>query len=264
MKLGKGARIILVVVIASMVIVGLSNLIFLVPQQPSPQSPSTSQDTMQFVELTAPDGANLMGDYYISANPRGWVVYLHMMSGTRESYRPLASRLTRVGWGGIAIDLRGHGESQGGPDGYQSFSASEHRGSLKDIDLAIDFLVSQGVDRSSIVLVGASIGANLSLAYAAAHPEMSRIVALSPGTDYHGLKAGESIAGLLSSQKVLLVASQDDQNVVNNAEQVNQIASAAPADVVNSVIIVPVGGHGTDIVDNNPNVEDKVVEFIVQ
>jgi hypothetical protein len=33
---------------------------------------------------------------------------------------------------------------------------------------------------------------------------------------------------------------------------------------VNNVIVVPVGGHGTDIVGNNPDVEDKVVEFIVK
>ena len=59
--------------------------------------------------------------------PIGWLVLAHMMPATKESFHQLAEEFQNIGYESIAIDLRGHGQSDGGPNDYTNFSDSEHQ-----------------------------------------------------------------------------------------------------------------------------------------
>ncbi|NOY35680.1 MAG: alpha/beta fold hydrolase, partial [bacterium] len=79
------------------------------------------------IKLKTDDGVEIAGDYY-PASPTGApaVVLTHMMPSTKESWREFAAGLNKAGFQCLAIDLRGHGESEGGPDGFREFSDEQH------------------------------------------------------------------------------------------------------------------------------------------
>ena len=139
---------------------------------------------MQTEHFTTKDGLTIVGDYYPGTGKSG-VLLLHMMPADRTSWQQLAGQLQENGFHVLAIDLRGHGQSTGGPNGYQAFSDAQHQQSIFDIESAVEFLRSKGIEK--IHMGGASIGANLALQYASQHQEIASAMLLSPGLDYHGI-----------------------------------------------------------------------------
>lgn len=225
-----------------------------------------TKPSMETVRLKTQDGVEIVGDYYppvgktqvVKGASRG-VLLLHMMPRDRKSWRVFAEKLQRVGLPVLAIDLRGHGESQGGPDGYRTFSDAEHQNSRLDVIAGAVFLRSKRVDEFH--LVGASIGANLALQYAAEHPNARSIVLLSPGIDYSGLKTSEFIGKVPQSRGIFLVASDDDEYSKNS---VNELVSRITLDENHKLKIFENGGHGTNIFENDPEFMDELVEWLIK
>ena len=163
------------------------------------------------VALKTVDGRRIVGLFGAVPEPRGWVLFLHMMLATKESWGELAERMREEGIATLAIDLRGHGESEGGPEGYKQFSDEEHQASWYDVKAAIEFLRSEGAEKKKVLLVGASIGANLALRYLAEKEEIKAAVFLSPGLNYYGVNGEEAAGKLHSGQRVIFVAVRDDE-----------------------------------------------------
>ena len=115
--------------------------------------------------LKTSDGIKIAYDLYDVADPKGYIILAPMMPATKESWRDFANFTQKQGYSSIAIDLRGHGQSEGGPNGYENFSDNDHQKSIRDIEAAVEFLKNKGARPDRIILVGASIGANLSLKY---------------------------------------------------------------------------------------------------
>jgi pimeloyl-ACP methyl ester carboxylesterase len=103
-------------------------------------------DEVRSIELRGHDGLVLRGDSFGSPDARP-VLLLHGGGQTRHSWSGTARRLAREGWHALALDLRGHGESDWSPEGAYD---------LEDFvqDLA---LVARGLPRRPVV-VGASLG----------------------------------------------------------------------------------------------------------
>lgn len=222
---------------------------------------------MELLHLTTSDGVKLAANYFPSVqakhpNPRGWVVFLHAMPVAKESWNALATILQQEGYAGIAIDLRGHGASDGGPDGYVHFSDSEHRGSIRDVDAAVDFLRGMGARNDRIAIIGASIGANLAVQYVARHRDFKMCVAFSPGLDYHGIVLTPIIGSLSEDKRMLLIGSRDDDRVIDNASDVAALHDAAPSGVDVRLELVATGGHGTAILAHHPELIEHIISFL--
>ena len=138
---------------------------------------------MEKVTLKTEDGLDIVGLYYLGPSSKGTLL-LHMMPATKESWEEFAVKLQAEGYQVLAIDLRGHGESSGGPEGFRNFSDVDHQKSMFDIDAGIEFLEKKGAARNNLVLIGASIGANLALWSLTENKEIKMPVLLSPGLDY--------------------------------------------------------------------------------
>lgn len=224
---------------------------------------------MQKVLLTAKNSRRLAGEYYEAnppaGGPRGFVIYAHMMPATKESWRPLASFLAERGFSGIAIDLRGHGESEGGPRGYAKFSDTEHQKGISDLEDAADFLRFHGATDPQIVCIGASIGANLSLEFLGRHRECKKAVLLSAGLNYRGLDALQLAARLHGGQEVFFAASHDDiqAKIGTNAEEAEAIAQALPKGVPYRARIYDSGGHGTNLLATHPELRKEILGFLL-
>ena len=64
--------------------------------------------------LTSADGLKLFAQSWMPrGNPRAIINYVHGFKDHSDRFSHWAIKLTRVGFGVIAIDLRGHGRSEG-------------------------------------------------------------------------------------------------------------------------------------------------------
>ncbi len=201
--------------------------------------------------LTTSDKVKIAYDWYPAPHSgAGYLVLVHMMPSTKESWKDFAERMRKEGFSSIAIDLRGHGRSQSGPEGYEAFADEEHQQSIKDIEAAVDFLKSQGASSEKITLIGASIGANLCAWYLAEHSEIKSAVLLSAGESYRGINLESILPKLRSGQRLLMFASEDDIRQKNSNASVNRkLADLIPVNVNKKLIIFSKGGHGTAYLD---------------
>jgi alpha-beta hydrolase superfamily lysophospholipase len=212
----------------------------------------------EVVKFKTRDAVEIVGDYYAAERSRG-VLLLHMMPANRKSWISFAEKLQKSGFKVLAIDLRGHGESEGGPDGYKKFSDKEHQDSRLDVEAAMEFLKSKGVDEFH--LVGASIGANLSLQFASEHPEVLSAILLSPGLNYRGVVTMPAMTKIRPEAGVYLVAAKDDGYSYDTVVELAKFMSRNEKHVLK---VYDSGGHGTRLFDTHPEFIEELVKWLLQ
>ncbi|MBI2628274.1 MAG: alpha/beta fold hydrolase [Candidatus Niyogibacteria bacterium] len=215
------------------------------------------------ISLLAKDGVKIMANLAEVEKPAGWLILIHMMPATKESWQDFAEKARDKKYESVAIDLRGHGESGNGPDGFLYFTDEEHRKSVFDIQAAADYLInSRGAALAKIFFIGASIGANLSLKYLAENQKFPAAILLSAGLNYRGIKTEPLVKNLQAGQKVFFASAKDDRAGGNNAEMNRKLYDLTPAKVEKQIKIFETGGHGTDLLKDNPKLENLIFEFL--
>jgi pimeloyl-ACP methyl ester carboxylesterase len=128
----------------------------------------------EHVTFRTRDGWVIHADGY-GKGDRG-VVLVHGGRFEKRSWEKQARALVRAGFRPLAIDLRGFGQSNQGPQ-----SARSDFGSPLDVLAAVRYLHKKGARTVSII--GASMGADAAEgALSEAHPgEIDRVVLLAPG-----------------------------------------------------------------------------------
>lgn len=229
------------------------------PGPPRPKEGITSINSFmkpEVVKLKTKDDVEIVGDYYGAVSDIG-VLMLHMMPADRKSFSAFAEKIQQVGWQGLAIDFRGHGESQGGPVGYQLFKDEDYQKSILDTEAGAEFLKSKGV--KEIYLVGASIGANLSLQYLVENAGAKAAVLLSPGLNYRGVKTNELVIKVYRLKSVYFAAAKDDDY---SYETVQQLFDMVPEGVNREIKLFNSGGHGTKLFEIHPELMEKIVKWL--
>ncbi len=228
---------------------------------------------MEKVTLTTLDNVAVAGIYYYPGKLNGdparkrAVLCLHMMPATKESWNTLAEPLSVQGFGVLTIDLRGHGESTDGPDGYKNFTEAQHQKSMEDVEAAIAYLLEEK-EFEEISVIGASIGANLALQALGEHPEIKTAVLLSPGLNYYGVETMPVIDRLVLERvfdkRILFVTSEDDERKSgHNADMAQQLYLAAPDEMEKKIIVYHAAGHGTDMFGKEqPDLLQEVVDWL--
>jgi alpha-beta hydrolase superfamily lysophospholipase len=166
-------------------------------------SGAASPPATQRVTLHTDDGVNLVATWYEpTGRPAPAVVLVHMLQKSRRDWDQLATRMAGEGIGVLAVDLRGHGESQG--------SAQDHAGMVQDVRAARRFAASRpDVTPARIGLAGASFGATLAALAAADDATVAGLALLSPTVEYRGMRLDGALRKY-GSRPLLLVASDDD------------------------------------------------------
>ena len=215
------------------------------------------------ISLAAKDGIKIIANLIEVEKPIGWLILIHMMPATKESWQDFAEKAQDKKYESLAIDLRGHGESGAGPDGFLYFTDKEHQKSVFDIQAAIDYLInSRGAALAKIFFIGASIGANLSLKYLVEKQKFPAAILLPTGLNYRGIKTEPLVKNLQAGQKVFFVSAKDDRAGGDNAKMNRQLYDSTPANVEKQIKIFETGGHGTDLLKRNPKLENLIFEFL--
>lgn len=213
------------------------------------------------IRYVTADGTPIIADYFPVEHPQKFALLSHMMPATKESWSALAEKLTQKNIAVLAPDLRGHGESiadaAGNTLSYASFSDQEHQQSIQDLEGAVNVLHLLGMDQENkqLIVIGASIGANLSLQYAARHA-VCGCAAISPGLDYHGIRPLEFIKHIAVGTNVLLMAAADDAYSFQSAEKIFAALRSAK-----ELKTFPRGGHGTTLFDAVPESFSAVLQW---
>lgn len=186
-------------------------------------------------------------------------ILLHGLASSQDEWQEFVHDLTRQGYGFLSYDARGHGKSLVIQDGmkltYESFGSpaknSNWEKMISDLDCAVNFLISnKNIRPSKIGLIGASLGANVCLLYAANNNSVNPVVLLSPGIDYAGLNTSQAILSFKGTKNkyrpIAIIASTNDTYAFQSACYLyKQIESNKKAVLIQG----PNSNHGVQMLD---------------
>ncbi|HYE68329.1 MAG TPA: alpha/beta fold hydrolase [Anaerovoracaceae bacterium] len=125
-------------------------------------------DGFNTIQLLTEDGIQLKA-WYKSPENGAVILVLHGANSSRDSVRSHAQMLSDNGFGVLALDLRGHGESKGGGN---SFGWN----STRDVGAVMLFLKEQ-TDVKMIGGLGLSIGGEALLGALSTYPQVRAVIA---------------------------------------------------------------------------------------
>lgn len=219
----------------------------------------------QNIKFESAEKTEIIGTFYQSPKANSpAVLLLHQWGSNRKSYDEFAKRLQAKGFGVLAIDGRGFGESVKTTDGNPVAPARTDeavQGMKADVDDAFQFLAKQkNVDGVRIGIVGASYGSSLAIIYGAENPNVKAVALLSPGINYFGNMPTEPAVKSFGNRSLLLVAADDDKE---SADSVKKLKSAGGNDKY-EVQIYERGGHGTGLFAAKVGLEDLLEQFLTK
>lgn len=215
--------------------------------------PAAGAPAAQVVSFKADDGVNIAATLYTSGKAGPGVILLHMLSRTRDDWRQVGERLAEAGFVVLAIDLRGHGDSDKAPD---EADLQELPKMQLDVKAARAFLAARpDVTQGRVGMAGASIGANLAILHAANDTTVRSLVLLSPGIDYRGLRP-ENALRKYDARPALLLVSQEDNYSTNSCRTLVKAGSGT-----RDLRILSGAGHGTTILERQPDLVGTLVDW---
>lgn len=212
------------------------------------------------VELSAPDGTKLVGDYFAAEKTGPGIILFHQCNMNRKAWAPLVKSLTTAGMNVLAMDNRGFGDSGG--KRYDTLTPEEERKTVEevwpgDFDVAFQYLLAQaGVQRDKIAAGGASCGVNNAIQLARRHPEVKALVLLSGDTNHDGRMF------LLKPSAVPIFTAAADDDVFGIFTQIAQwLYSLSPRTESRFQQYVS-GGHGARMFAPHPDLLDLITRWL--
>ena len=197
------------------------------------------------------DGTVLSGEYFeASSRPAPAVVLVHMLTRTKADWGSLPDRIEDAGITALTIDLRGHGASSG--------SSQPLANMVQDVRAAVQWLATrQGVRPGSIGLVGASLGASLSLLAAVELPAVRAIALLSPTLDYRGLRTDVNLVKRVGGRSMWFAAGAEDPLAVRTLRDF-----AAENSGPREQLISNAAAHGTVLLERDADLGRALVDWL--
>jgi pimeloyl-ACP methyl ester carboxylesterase len=159
------------------------------------------------------------------------VVLAHQSDASMCQWLPYATELAQLGYRVVAFDFAGYGSS----------SPTESKTYLEDIRTVVSYLRERGTPR--VVVVGASMGATMSVVAAAAiTPPLAGVVAVSPPTTFDGVNADRAAVEL--SVPALYIAGESDGDYDVYATEINERTPEA----LRNLLVVDSPEHGVELV----------------
>lgn len=218
------------------------------------------------VELKTDDAVKIAGSYTKpdGAGKHAGFLLVHVLGGKKEDWGDFPAAAAKAGFAVLAIDMRAHGKSENPlakdkeKKDIAKWGKDEWLNVTKDIKAAKAFLAARAeVDPKKIVIIGASIGANLALQYAAEDAEVRGLAVLSPGDNVKGVSATEPM-GKYGDRPFFGAASEED---TYSARSMERLVKSAKHRIKNSRMYKN-AGHGTKMFGAEDEPGDLTRELI--
>lgn len=207
------------------------------------------------VSFQADDGITLVGTLWknpVSEKPP--LVLVHQFARDRHTYDSFAQEAFKRGFTVLSFDVRGFGESVMSGNtriSFTNFSDNDFRKISGDILSARQFLGAE-----TILVVGASIGANSALNYGVLDSSASGLVLLSPGENYKGIDTNS--ASKKNSVPLFIVASAEDQYSNESSQRIFDSSPIADK----KLHLLQNAGHGTDMLVRSPSLSKTLLDWL--
>ena len=177
------------------------------------------------VTLSTKDGWALAAVYLPAQEEKRTVVLLHDMGKSKEAFTSLRASLAQEGFGYLALDLRGYGQSIGG--GKASSFAREgvdnpFNKMTRDVDAAMEFLHAKNVKDETICVLGAGLGANVAAKSMTFWPDTALLALISPTSNVRDVLAIPAMR--LYKGNVLIAAGAADKKMFLEASVIRNVA----------------------------------------
>ena len=224
--------------------------------------PEDTEPVTESVSLTTTDDKTIAG---VFSRPGGAeagpaVLLLHQFGNSKSEWTDFQARLTASGFAVLAIDIRGHGDSDP-QDGAPTDIFRDPEQAPRDVQAAMDFLkASEAVDPERIGAVGTSVGSNLTVVAMALGLGVQTIVPISPR-----LSAIEALAGSPESlpiTSIFCVAGALD----GQGAQADTCRTLAESATVESrlQIFEDSSVHGADVLRQFPEQADEIETWLLE
>ncbi len=162
----RGIGIVLIVLVL-LVYIGLPFAVGFYATRPVKKAVGEAPEGYRELTLTTEDNIRIAA-WYAPPENGAVIILLAGANGTRASTKRYAAMLREHGFGILALDLRGHGESEGNANQFG------WEGTL-DVGAAVEFLRGQA-EVEAIGGLGTSLGGEVLLGAASRYPELQAIV----------------------------------------------------------------------------------------
>ncbi len=233
-------------------------------------SHATAQ-TVRTMRITTADNVVIMGSYYaVPEDNAPAVVLLHGYRQHRATWLDFARALQKRGIASLAVDLRGHGDSnrrltQYGPQliDLAKFRPQDYQDMLMDIESAVGWLEKQpGINANRIAMVGASISANLAIRYAAINTDLAALVLLSPGLNNASELRTDDVFAQLGHIPLRLAVSRNDDFYYNSARRLMVIRAETGHSKPEELLVFTGNRHGTDLLIAVKTLPGLLLDFL--
>jgi len=187
-------------------------------------APAAKQPKETPLTLTTKDGWSLAAVYLPAKPEMKTVILLHDLNKNKEAFTTFKAALVKNGFGYLALDLRGHGQSTN-LGAVRSFAKegvdNQFNKMTRDVDAAISFLQEKKVPMDQIALLGTGLGANVAAKATTFWPEIGQLALLSPTANVRNVLAippmrlykGNLLIGAAAADKKMFLEASVIRNV---------------------------------------------------
>ncbi len=157
------------------------------------------------ITVMSPDSLELVGQLYfpktIGKAKLPLVILLHQSTETHATWKEFEEPLCNKGLVVFAMDMRGYGYSifdfrtqrNRPPNTFYVGEFSKYPGDVEQMLQQVLLKHGNMIDSNNIAIVGAELGANTAMIFAANHPNVKFTGLISPALEYNGLRIAEPI-----------------------------------------------------------------------
>lgn len=218
--------------------------------------PNVVDETGDAVILESPDGTRLYGQLHLpGGEAKLALLLLHDMARDHTAWDfptrdgTFLDALVERDFAVLAVDLRGHGQSTGADgqrvtDPGRNLTEEDWRSAREDVAQAAAYLAAR--TEAPLVIVGASIGANLGVLFAEEYdPVLTGLALISPGLQYRGIGISDSMENI-GEVRLWAVASHDDQYSAETVQALEGMHASLVSKLYDG------NGHGTALLREEP------------
>jgi len=257
----KAKKVVFFAIVCVAVVILASIAIYVWTQRESGGVSSNSQEeSKDYTEhrISTPQGWAMWGRCYVSSKDAPLVVLIHGLNTDQSSWNLLLSPLRKEGYNVLALDLPGHGMSKMCNGSYKSvsdstLSAMDYEEMPSDVSaMVFRAAADTGISQDRVIVVGASIGANIGIIYGAEDSRVDAMVLLSPIKQFVN-DLPESHASEIGDRPVMIMVSTSDSNSINTAHTLDDTYTNSDLYPYTAAF------HGTDMLKG---VADSVPEIM--